>query len=498
MSLTADNKYTSREICILLLILALGLMLRLTFLHEPFERDEGVYAYLGQVILEGGIPYRDLLEIKPLGIYYIYAIGIALFGATTEAIRLFTACYSLVTGICIFVLARKLAGPRAGLCAALLFSIYSSAPNMQGSSSNTEVFMLLPLVLGTYFLLSSYGSRKRLYLSLCGLSAACALLIKTVALPQVAVLLGMALLNKTGSRKPKEIVGDAISLMLPMVLLAGGVMLYFDSNGVLNEFLYWNVVFPAKYIKADLTGNPASEAMHLLFPEFHLLLFLALPTAAWQLFRKRDREHLLLLLWILAAGLGVLMPGKFFPHYFIQLLPPLAIAAGIGLGELTRLRGKCSIASMVLVALLFFHSVYYDYKFYLVYTPEDVSIAKYSPIFVNSARLAEYIKERTLPSDYIFQWGMAMELYFLSNRRAPNKYVNNMLITWSREPQSAVLEMAQSIDEKKPVYIYVDLEWTDYTGWPELQNILMKSYFLEHEDYYGQLYRRNLGGTERT
>jgi len=492
MSLTAGNKYTSREICILLLILALGLVLRLTFLHEPFERDEGAYAYLGQVILEGGIPYRDVLEIKPLGIYYIYAIGIALFGATTESIRLFTACYSLVTGIVIFLLARKLAGPRAGLCAALLFSIYSSAPNMQASSSNTEVFMLLPLVLGAYFLFSSDGPHRHLYLSLCSLSAAFALLIKSVALPQVVVLLCFGMVSKTGSRKLKEIVGNVISLMLPMILFAGGLMLYLGINGVLNEFLYWNFVFPVKYIKADLTGNPASEAMRLIFPEFHLLLFLALPTVAWQLFRKRDREHLLLLLWIFAAGLGVLLPGKFFPHYFIQLLPPLAIAAGIGLGVLTRLRGKGSIAAMVLVALLFFHSVYYDYKFYLVYTPEDVSIAQYSPIFVNSTRLAEYIKERTLPSDYIFQWGMAMELYFLSNRRAPNKFLNNMLITWSRDPQSAVLEMAQSIDGKKPVYIYVDYEWTDYTGWPELQSILTRSYVLEHEDFYGQLYRRTL------
>src|SRR5690349_5993018 len=124
MSLTIDKKYASREIFILLLILALGFMMRLTFLHEPFERDEGVYAYIGQVLLDGGIPYRDVLDIKPLGIYYIYAIGTALFGATTESIRLFTAFYSLATGICIFFLTRKLGGPRAGLCAALLFSIY--------------------------------------------------------------------------------------------------------------------------------------------------------------------------------------------------------------------------------------------------------------------------------------------------------------------------------------------------------------------------------------
>ena len=54
---------------ILLLILLLQLALRIPFLSEPLERDEGAYGYIGQRILAGELPYRDVFDHKTPVVY---------------------------------------------------------------------------------------------------------------------------------------------------------------------------------------------------------------------------------------------------------------------------------------------------------------------------------------------------------------------------------------------------------------------------------------------
>jgi hypothetical protein len=45
-------------VALTLLLVLVGLV-RLRLLATPFERDEGEYAYMGRLILDGGLPYRD-------------------------------------------------------------------------------------------------------------------------------------------------------------------------------------------------------------------------------------------------------------------------------------------------------------------------------------------------------------------------------------------------------------------------------------------------------
>src|SRR6266566_3898106 len=70
--------------------LALGLLaaaLLLPSLFYPFARDQGVFAYVGSLILKGGWPYRDVWEVKPPGIYYTYAAMLGCTGSTMAGVR---------------------------------------------------------------------------------------------------------------------------------------------------------------------------------------------------------------------------------------------------------------------------------------------------------------------------------------------------------------------------------------------------------------------------
>ena len=51
-------------------------------LHPVPYRDSGVFLYVGQRILDGDMPYRDIWDHKPPGIHLVNAIGLAVAGGS--------------------------------------------------------------------------------------------------------------------------------------------------------------------------------------------------------------------------------------------------------------------------------------------------------------------------------------------------------------------------------------------------------------------------------
>lgn len=487
----AKPTYDRREIIILGVIAIVALVVRLTFLHEPFERDEGYYACIAQEILRGGIPYRDAIDMKPPGVFYIFALAIALFGATVESIRIFTALYTLGTLLAVYWLARRIQGTVAGLCAAAMFALYSGAPLVQGSSSNSEVFMVLPLVMSAALFVRWLEEGKRVFLCGSALFAGLAMLVKTVALPYVALLFVFSLLKRGSETRMKQGVINAVTFVAPLVLLAAFTLGYFFLKGALKEFIAWNVTIPYFYSKGGgVFGPPLAAVLTRLAPELFLPALAAVPTSLWLLFGRRDLKSMFIALLLPASCLGVWLPGKFFPHYFIQLYPFLSILAGIGLAKVFEARGMFRwVAGTVVAASFLFYAVK-EYKLFFVYSPEQVSVIKYGPTFAESVYIADYIKKRTSPTDYIFQWGFEPELYFLADRRIPVPYISSTVLGSYKDPEPAIRSMTVNLQTKKPKYIIVQPGWADWPGILEVKDIVAKNYKFETRMGYALIYQR--------
>src|SRR5690242_21560976 len=88
----------------ILLILAIRVRLR----DMPLERDEGEYAYAGQLLLQGVPPYKEAYNMKLPGTYVAYAVIMALFGQTPTGIHLGVAVGNALSIILVFLLGRKL------------------------------------------------------------------------------------------------------------------------------------------------------------------------------------------------------------------------------------------------------------------------------------------------------------------------------------------------------------------------------------------------------
>jgi predicted membrane-bound mannosyltransferase len=96
------NNVSVFDMLVLGLAVAITLYLRLNLLNIPFDRDEGEYAYAGQQILQGNLPYDVIYNMKFPGVYYMYASVFAVFGESVAAIRLTGLCMHLATAFFLF------------------------------------------------------------------------------------------------------------------------------------------------------------------------------------------------------------------------------------------------------------------------------------------------------------------------------------------------------------------------------------------------------------
>src|SRR5437762_167010 len=110
---------------IILLVVAVRFRLR----EMPLERDEGEYAYAGQLMLQGVPPYKEAYNMKLPGTYATYAVIMALFGQTASAIHFGLALVSAASVVLVFLIGRKLLDDITVVVAASVFALLSLCPS---------------------------------------------------------------------------------------------------------------------------------------------------------------------------------------------------------------------------------------------------------------------------------------------------------------------------------------------------------------------------------
>jgi hypothetical protein len=134
------------------LLIAITLVLRApSFFRAFMDIDEGSYAAIGCRMLQGGLPYRDGVENKFPGIFYVYKLIFTLGGRyDMVAVHLATALVALATALVCGAIARRVAdragrdGERARFAAALGYVVFSTVYYPKMLAGNTEMFVVLP------------------------------------------------------------------------------------------------------------------------------------------------------------------------------------------------------------------------------------------------------------------------------------------------------------------------------------------------------------------
>jgi 4-amino-4-deoxy-L-arabinose transferase-like glycosyltransferase len=414
-------------------VFGLVIAIRIRLLGVPLERDEGEYAYAGQLILQGVPPYTLAYNMKFPGTYAAYAAIMSIFGQTITGIHLGLLLVNAATIILVFLLGRQLVNSVVGLTAGMSYAVLSVSPSALGFAGHATHFVLLPVLGGTLLLLNTTDRRPFGWLFASGLLFGLGVLMKQPGV--FFALIGAIYLVSNDLHRRFRLE----KILLRTLIFSAGVILPLGCTGLLlwrigvfNRFWFWTIDYARQY--GSLV--PFSQAPRIFFYSAKEVLVAGWPI--WTLagiglvaglWEQRTRPTAVFLLAFLFVSAFALCPGFYFRlHYFILVLPAVSLLAGVAISRLSdlsvdRLIVIRFIPILILGAALAW-PVLAERKFLLEASPVDASRMTYpeSP-FAESIRIAEYLREHSNPSETIAVLGSEPQIYFYSHRHSATGYI---------------------------------------------------------------------------
>ena len=376
--------------------------------------DEAVYAVVARVMLTGGLPYRDAIERKPPLLFAVYWAVFRLFGSGNWlALHLIAVAWVLLTMAGLFVLANRLAGRRAGALAALAYALVQPWATAKNLAFNGEVLMNLPLV-WAYALILPQHRRSLLTPLAAGALLGAAFLLKQpaaiAAIPLGLYLLGAPLWRQ--DRRWSQAITQAAALTIGFAAVLGAAMAILWRYGLLAEAWYWTM---ADHTIPHVFWQRGFEHSALFLT---VALPLVLPLLAWHRLRRAWRgitaQLWTVLGWLAVSVIGAAAGGRFYPHYYIQLIPPLAVLAGVAYAD-----GSARWLSLRFAAIW-------------------LTVATLVSLGVQTAQLlaertpsaaGRYVAAHAAPTDRLFVWGQQTPFYLDAGLLPASRYIATYPLT---------------------------------------------------------------------
>lgn len=389
--------------CLLLLLAALHAA---GYVVDVFNSDESYLATQAQVLNHGGRLYHDAVDRKPPLVPYLYAVTFRVFHTNgLWTVRVLAVVAAALTAWLVAIEARRRYGDRAAWIAGLLcaFGTLLFVPQ-DGQAANFEIFMLPAMTAG--FVLAR---RKQPLAS--GVALAVATLAKqTAAATLLPVLYVVA--KTRGKRGVRDaLIGFVVPIGIVALLVGPGELLFW---AVLGNGSYLEVKNASMFVAARFLTKTGS------YMGANLPLLWAVPFTL-----RSRRENADLWLWLLSGIVSVAIGFRFFGHYYLQLLPPLALLAT---GFLVRRRAVFAVGTIAFAALI----------------AVSFSIAAFWADQIDNepayAQVSRFLESHTHAQDRILVWGHLPEIYWASGREPATRFITTGFLTghWGGRPPQEV------------------------------------------------------------
>jgi hypothetical protein len=446
------------------IVLALLVLVRVPSLVQPAGADQDLYAYVGQEILRGGLPYRDAWDQKPPAVHYTYAALFALW-PHESVIPAADLAAAIAVALMLLALERRLTAS-SGFVSPLLFLLLGNpAFSRLGGiriRGQCEAFIAVATT-GALLLLwqaihrsrRGAGWRRPMLLLAAGLLLGVAFTFKYNAGIYAASLVAASLAWRHQRRGEEagwmrlaatDTAWMAAGSFVPVVVLLGGLtaagvgpdlwdatvtynLLYSgETYGGLTTLVTYALTFPVQQARVD--------GLWLLGGAGCLVLLTRL---------TRDASAWVALAAVAAACLSIVVNGgRGLPQYFVQANPALALAAGMGAVAVWGAWRKPAVraALLIVVALALSRVVQAekaidytltDAKHMIGLVPRDEYLVrfggqratdKHAPIAVR--HLARYVRTHAGPEDRVLVFGFSQGALVQAERRSATRFF------WSR------------------------------------------------------------------
>lgn len=501
---------------------------------EPLDCDEAIYAYIGHRMLAGDVMYRDLTENKPPLGYWLYALTVATGGYNEFAIRVMPLIPVLATLVLVWWIAAAIRGPRAGALGGFLYVILSTDPYLFGNGANMEHFMNLFGVAALASFLWTWNRPGRWPLFLSGACLGAEILVKQVAVTHGVVFaaalafrnFGRAEESGIGAMRWKGLGRDWLAFGAGAAAVCGLAALVLMLQGA-GPAAYEDIFRYGPALATDtlpepnapsawvrwLTGN-ADPKGSLPWPFGSTDYLVWWGTGSWPVWlaaipamlvlgfgRKSSPARRIVAAWTASAMLQIVLPGLYWPHYYLLPVPGLALVPAVCLGDAAagvwgtrRLRAVGTAA----IALAVLATVFLQVRDYLRVPPEELTIRyKGGRQWVVLRQMGRDLARRKAvwTDPRLFIWGWQSPLYFYGTLDSvtPHVFTDNLLRDQAGrnhpliEPRTRAVVAA--VERYKPGLVF-----TGYPPFPALDAVLRRDYLPSRsfrglwidQDHYGQ------------
>lgn len=433
--------------------LAVLIVMRLHGFGLPLETDECNYAYIGARLLEGKRLYVDVWDHQPFGVYALFAGVISVFGDAPVVFRCMVLVFSAVSMLLVFELLRKTHGLFAAAVGVALFAIVSSDPGTGGEGCNRELYMNTFVLLAWYLaVVAPLGRAKSL--TLAGLSLGVGSVIKTVvAAHWLALAVWIVLYRPPRDRRAGRWIDLALFSSGPAAVWIATTA-YFTATGRFRDFVDAVFLFNLGY--SDAHTASWHRLIEFFFPKEHPFIFesarplwwIGAAATTWAaihgIWRRRNevlpeqrgtarRASASFALIVAGSFVAACLPGRFWPHYYYLLIPPLVLAVATGTAAAARwititIAGTAAptTARRIVCALLFAVVVLpvlaTEYHYYLSRHSIAITRSRYNSRDFWGRAQGLNVKRVTDPGDLIFVYSNDASIYYYSDRRCASRY----------------------------------------------------------------------------
>jgi 4-amino-4-deoxy-L-arabinose transferase-like glycosyltransferase len=487
MKLGYDNEI--RYLFIAFFIL-LALIPPLYYIHSFLSPDESGFMFIGDSINHGSIPYKDLIDIKPPGIFYLNALIFAVFGKSFYASRIVLYIVNALSALIIYFLGKDLWDEHIGQLSSILFLIGVYNPLIEGYFVLTEQYMVF---FGLFGILVFFKFHDWRYLVPVGFFFGIATLFKQPGILFFVLILiyyFSGLLNKENRSKVfiykliKSSLLISIGFLIPIFITA----VFFYREGVLYDFAYWSFLYfiSGKYGTVfDITSlfQPINSLVIIWIPAL-----ISVAIIIYNLLMKKVQYNNLMAVWWLLL-FGYTLATRQYGHYFIQILPPACILASATLTKVPNFKnmkeffskkGAAKILIFIFVILLISHTILWSI-FYDQLVGSDRNL-----VLENQIETSNFIISHTEPNQRIFSVPFDPSVYLLSDRYPPIKYLD---LGIQRTPGNEQDDIISQLNKNNVPYIIVNTKFKDWLTQNHYEFII-KNYVNEKTIGIYDIYKR--------
>jgi hypothetical protein len=427
--------------------------------------DSGIFLYVGQQILHGAVPYRDLWENKPPAIYYIDALGLALGHGSRWGLCL-VEWFSLWAAASMgFTALSRVFGKASALFASFCW-VAAFARSLQGGNFPEEFALPLQFAsLIAFVRLATIGISIRDSLLL-GFLGALALTFKPNA---IGLWVAIGLWSLVSSWRDRDwmrsivlAIGGTLGVCIALIPLALFLIRRHALDAMIDQAIHYNLIYSAPTTWtdrlwcaiADFRYAAPSGLAFVVLGSWTLALYLIICT-------RRQLSPTIsnfLTLAIIALPLETLLActtGDIYFHHFIPPLPCWAIliafAGWIATGDVDLgavgsfafgpLQRRAALVAIVLLA--WFAAGLATWK------------AARDPDQSRSAAL-RYISSNTAADDFVLTWGLTAALDFASARREPSRFFHEFPLSTRGYTGPREISLFLGDLERNPPLLIVD------------------------------------------